>query len=117
MPQPFERYTSTVARPSVRTVRRTSRTAVQCCQYDAGNALKYVANETRRPATIRARVASQDVSEVRTVGYTHRLFVDDRPGLGVDVEGKEVGVAVEGEDDVLKDVGQDRHSDWLDIDS
>ena len=39
-PEPFDRYTKTVARPSVRTVSRTLRTSVQCCQYDAANALK-----------------------------------------------------------------------------
>ncbi len=33
-----------------------------------------------------------------------RLLLDDRPRLRIRIQREEVGVAVEGEDDVLKDV-------------
>ena len=59
------------------------------------------------PARLDARaVATEDVADVCAVRDADVLLVDDRPRLGVDVEGEEVRVALLGEDDFLENVSQ-----------
>ena len=52
-------------------------------------------------------VSTEDVAQVGAVRHPNGLFVDDRPGLGVRVQRKQVGIAVEREDDVLQYVGHE----------
>lgn len=50
-------------------------------------------------------VPSQDVAEMRATGDPDRFLLDHGPRLRVCVQREQIGVAIEREDDVLKDVG------------
>jgi len=49
-------------------------------------------------------VAPEDVAQVGAVRHSDGLVLDHGPGLGVGVQREKIRVAIEREDDVLKDV-------------
>src|SRR5690554_1315059 len=73
-PVASERITVTTPRPAVVTRRTTSRTAVQCCQYEAGKALKYVERDTDDPARSRKVRRSQAVTAPRSAVSAYRAI-------------------------------------------
>ncbi|GEK84963.1 hypothetical protein GCM10007198_30200 [Microbacterium aerolatum] len=49
-------------------------------------------------------MAPEDVAELSAVRDAHRLLIDDRPCFGIGIQREQIRVAIEGEDDILKDV-------------